>query len=398
MWRRSVVLAAVVALVGAAFASGLWLGTSGRGAQASALASYLRIGDRGAPKRIADAVDFNQFWQVWDYVRTQSLNGSKLKDLDLFYGAQAGLVAALQDPYSVFFPPSEAAEFSTELSGRFGGIGAEVGARDNQLVIIAPLPGTPAERAGLQPGDVLLSIDNEDTSGMPIDVAISKIRGKSGTVVTLRVSRGDEVRTVPIERETIVVPDVKVTYEGSVAIIHLYHFNEHAGEEFNSALVDVAAHKPTGIILDLRGNPGGYLNEAVTIASAWLDKGDVVAQERRADGTITNYGAESTGLLRSLRTVILVDKGSASASEIVAGALQDYGRATIVGEQTFGKGSVQTMLQLEDGSAIKMTTATWLTPKGRAINDIGITPDTVVADAEGETDEQLQAALKVLRR
>ncbi len=398
MWRRAAVLASVVALVGVAFASGLWLGAGERGVQASAVASYLSIGDRGAPKRISDAVDFKQFWQVWDYVKQQGLNGSKIKDLDLFYGAQAGVVAALGDPYSIFFPPEDAAEFATELSGRFSGIGAEVGVRDGKLVIIAPLPGTPAERAGLKPGDVLLAIDGEDTYGMPVDVAISKIRGERGTSVTLRLERDGEAKTTPIQRETIVVPDVKVTYEGSVAVIRVYHFNEHAAEEFNEALVAVAARRPTGVVLDLRGNPGGYLDQAVSIAGAWLNEGDVVAMERRSDGSTSSYGADSTGPLRATETAVLVDGGSASASEIVAGALQDYGKATLVGQKTFGKGSVQSLLQLDDGSAIKLTTAAWLTPKGRAINDVGIEPDVAVEDAEGEEDEQLQAALQQLRR
>lgn len=398
LWRRAAVLAGVVSLVGVAFAGGLWLGVGDRGVQASSIASYLRIGDRGAPRRISDAVDFQQFWQVWDYVRTQSLNGSKVKDLDLFYGAQAGLVAALGDPYSVFFSPSAAAEFATELSGKFSGIGAEVGSRDGNLVIIAPLPQTPAERAGLRSGDVLLSIDDLDASGMPVDVAIGKIRGAAGTKVSLRVERGNDVLTFEIQRETITVPDVKVTYDGSVAIIQLYHFNESSGAEFRRALVEVAARRPTGVVLDLRGNPGGYLDEAVDIASAWLEEGDIVAMERRSDGSTSSYAAESRGPLRDVRTVVLVDGGSASAAEIVAGALQDYGKATLVGEKTFGKGSVQSLVQLDDGSAIKLTTATWLTPKGRAINDVGIEPDVASEDADGEGDEQLQAALQVLRR
>ncbi len=398
MWRRAAVLAAVVALVGVAFASGLWLGAGERGAQAAAVASYLRIGDRGAPQRISETVDFKQFWQVWDYVKQQGLNGSKVKDLDLFYGAQAGIVAALDDPYSIFFPPDDAAEFATELSGRFSGIGAEIGARDGKLVIIAPLPGTPAEKAGLKPGDVLLAIDGQDTYGMPVDVAITKIRGERGTTVTLVLERDGKQVEVPIQRDTIVVPDVKVTYEGSVAVIRLYHFNEHSAEEFNDALVAVAARRPTGVILDLRGNPGGYLDQAVSIAGAWLNEGDLVAVERRSDGGTSTYAAESSGPLRSTRTVVLVDGGSASASEIVAGALQDYGMAKLVGQKTFGKGSVQSLLQLEDGSAIKLTTAAWLTPKGRAINDVGIEPDVAVEDAEGDEDEQLQAALRELRR
>lgn len=398
MLRRAALLAAGVAMVGGAFAAGLWLGSGQHGVRAASIASYLRIGDRGAPRKISDTVDFQQFWQVWDYVKSQALNGSKVEDLDLFYGAQAGLVAALEDPYSVFFPPSKAAEFSQELSGRFSGIGAEIGSRDGELVIIAPLPGTPADRAGLKSGDVLLGIDGDDTSGMPIDVAISRIRGDRGTVVTLRLERGGDVLTLPITRDTVVVPDVKVTYDGADAIIRLYHFNENSASEFRQALVDVAAHRSSGVVLDLRGNPGGYLDQAVAIASAWLNEGDVVAQERRADGYTTEYRNQDTGPLRSVRTVVLVDGGSASASEIVAGALQDYGRAKLVGEKTFGKGSVQSLLQLEDGSAIKMTTASWLTPKSRAINEVGIEPDIEVADADGEADEQLQAALAELRR
>lgn len=396
IWRSAARLAALVAVVGFAFAAGLSIGSGGGGVRAASIATYLRIGDRGAPQRVAETVDFKQFWEVWDYLKSQSLNGKELKDIDMFYGAQAGLVAALRDPYSVFFPPDDAAEFSRELSGQFSGIGAEVGSRDGKLVIIAPLPGTPAEEGGLQSGDAILAIDGQDTAGMPVDTAITKIRGEAGTSVALTLERGSQVRDVTLVRRTITVPDVEVTYEGSVAVIKLFHFNDTASQQFNRALEEVARRRPTGVVLDLRGNPGGYLDEAVDIASAWLEDGQVVAQERRADGGTTQYRASGDGALRGVPTAVLVDRGSASASEIVAGALQDYGRAKLLGETTFGKGSVQTLLQLQDGSAIKLTTAAWLTPKGRAINDVGIVPDVEVADAEGDADEQLRAALQLL--
>ena len=401
IWRRVVIVALVVLTVSAVFVSGVALGLNRAGdARAASLNTYLKIGDRGAPRGINDTVQFTQFWQIWDYLKSQSYFAKELTDLNLFYGAEAGLVAAIGDPYSVFFPPEQAREFSQELAGKFQGIGAEIGMKNNALTIIAPLPSSPAEKAGLRTGDVVAEIDRVDTSGMAIDVAIAKIRGTKGSVVTLKILRGSDLLSVPIERDIIIVPDTKLTFDGNTAVLKIYHFNEGVEQEFNKALTSVKQHGSINLILDLRGNPGGFLDAAVAVTSAWLEAGQPVVYEQRTNGDSAPYlSTKGDHLLAKLRTIVLVDGGSASAAEIVAGALQDYGKATLVGESTFGKGSVQTLWQLNDGSAVKLTIASWLTPKKRQINDKGITPDIIVAASKNEgEDSQLVKAKELLKR
>lgn len=347
-------------------------------------------------------VDFDLFWQTWNHIK-QNYVEQDITDEQLFYGALAGIVASLQDPYSIFLEPETAEKFNEELSGSFEGIGAEIGIKKNQLTIIAPLPNTPADRAGLRAGDKVLAIDELDARGISLDFAVSKIRGPKGTKVTLTIVREgvDEPFEVEIIRDTIDIPSVRWEMkEGQIAYIDLMYFNGDTLDEFKKAVKEIVEAKPKGIILDLRNNPGGFLGTAIEVAGEWIED-EVVVYEKRRDDYQLSHKARGRADFKNIPTVVLVNIGSASGSEIVAGALQDYQKATIVGEQTFGKGSVQDLKRLKDGSSIKLTVAEWLTPSGRNINEEGIAPDVEVEltkdDYDNDRDPQLDKALELLQ-
>jgi carboxyl-terminal processing protease len=326
-------------------------------------------------------LDFNQFWQVWDMVKSKYVK-QPVKDSDLFYAAIQGLVAGLNDPYSVYFPPAAATDFNKSLAGEFDGIGAEIGVKSSQLVIIAPLPGTPAERAGLKPGDWILAIDKKPTTGMDTNTAVTNIRGPAATTVTLTIAREgwDKPRDIGVKREKINVPAVIFSMKpGNVAYLRIMQFNENSIPQFNKYIKTIQDNKATGLILDLRSNPGGYLESAVAMASEWIADGKIVS-EKFSDKSENIHATQGDHRLVGMKTVVLINKGSASASEIVAGALQDYKAATIIGEQSYGKGSVQDYETLPDGSALKVTVAEWYTPKEHNINKTGITPDVAVVE------------------
>lgn len=326
-------------------------------------------------------IDFNQFWQVWDQVRAKYVK-QPVKDSDLFYGALQGLVYGLGDPYSVYFPPEPAAEFTKSLAGEFAGIGAEIGDKNNQLVVIAPLPGTPAEKAGLRPADKILAINKISTLGMDVSTAVENIRGAPTSTVTLTIMRTgwEKSRDLTIHRATINVPSVLFSMRsGGVAYLRVMQFNEQTVPDLSRYIDTLKAQKAKAVIVDLRNNPGGYLDAAVSMASEWITDGTIVS-EKFSGGNENVHQTEGLHRLAEMPTVVLVNGGSASASEIVAGALQDHKVATIVGEKTFGKGSVQEFENLPDGSALKITVAEWYTPNDNNINETGITPDVVVKE------------------
>lgn len=353
------------------------------------------------PAYLRKTVDFNQFWRLWDTIKTKYYH-QPTNEVKFLYGAEAGLVASLGDPYSVFFEPKVATEFSRELSGSIFGIGAEVSIKKDVLTVIAPLPETPAERAGLKPGDKILAIDGLDTSGMALDLAVSKIRGDKGTTVKLLIMRDGfkKPQEFSIVRGDIQVKSVRYELKNNIAYIKVSHFNEDTGADFTKAVDKVLRDNPRGVIIDLRNNPGGYLNVAVDMIGEWMAE-DVAVIERTSNNEQKEYKTNGRARLNNYPTVVLINKGSASASEILAGALQDYGRAKIVGEQSFGKGTVQSYELFDDGSALKLTVAEWLTPKKRAIDKNGITPDIVVKltneDADNLKDPQLDKALELLK-
>ncbi|MFA6254760.1 MAG: S41 family peptidase [Patescibacteria group bacterium] len=370
------------------------------------------------PDFLTKDVNFSEFWQVWNYVKDNYVK-SDVPESQLFYGAMAGIVASLGDPYSVFLNPEISNKFEEELAGSFEGIGAEIGIKQDRLTIIAPLPGTPADKAGLRAGDKILAIDGADTAGIALDYAVSIIRGNKGTQVKLTVlSNGDEEpKEVSITREKIEIDSVKFSRksteptpagedksfelkEGNIAYIELLYFNENTLADWNKTIQEVLAAGPKGIILDLRNNPGGFLNTAIEVAGEWVDS-EVVVYEQLRNGTKIAHQANRLARLKDIPTVVLVNKGSASGSEIVAGALQDYKVATLVGETTFGKGSVQDLKKFSDGSSVKLTIAEWLTPNGRNINEEGIKPDIEIEltteDYNSDKDPQLDKALQILK-
>ncbi|MBH41671.1 MAG: peptidase S41 [Candidatus Magasanikbacteria bacterium] len=333
-------------------------------------------------KAQTEDIDFNQFWKIWKTVRANYVD-QPVDETPLYHGAIKGMVAGLNDEHSVYLPPVKAKVFSEGLSGEFGGIGAEIGIRDEQLVVIAPLPETPAEKSGLASGDKILAVDGTETRGLTVEEAVKIIKGKPGTMVVLTVSRNglDAVEQVSIVREVITIPTVLWEQkENNIAYLRISYFNEDTLNQFNTKVKELLHESPKGIILDLRSNPGGFLQTAVLVASEWVEEGVVVREVFQSKENTKEYVATGANRLAQIPTVILVDKGTASGSEIVAGALQDYKKAVIIGTKTFGKGSVQSYEEFPDGSALKLTVAKWFTPENRGIDKEGIEPDIVLEE------------------
>jgi carboxyl-terminal processing protease len=348
--------------------------------------------------------DINQdfFGDVLTAIKQQYYK-QPVSDKDLFYGVLRGLVSGLGDQYSVFFDPQQAKDLKTELSGSFEGIGAEIGLKKGIITIVAPLEGMPADKAGLKAGDQILAINNEDTLSLSLDEAVSKIRGPRGTVVKLLIMRDSftQPQEFSVSRDVIDIKSVKYEIkDNKIVYLRVSYFNENTLTEFEEAARKIAAASPRGIILDLRDNPGGYLYEAVEMAGWWTGP-RLVVSERGNDGKDTEHISSRQAVFDKIQTIVLVNNGSASASEILAGALQDYGLAKIVGETTFGKGTVQELIELKDGSLLKITIAQWLTPKKREIEEKGIKPDLEVKitdqDIEKNNDSQLNKALELLK-
>ncbi|MEK7640216.1 MAG: S41 family peptidase [Patescibacteria group bacterium] len=339
---------------------------------------------------------------VYDAVLKQIQQQYVLQPVDnakLFYGAVSGLVRSLGDPYSTFFTPEAATAFKNDLDLSIEGIGAEIGYKEKRPAIIAPLPSSPAEKIGLKAGDFLLTVDERDVTALTIDEIVGYIRGKAGTKVTITVVRTAKELSFTVQRERITIASVTTRrLKDNIALVQVVSFNEETLSKFDTIVRGLLLDKPKGIILDLRNNPGGLLDVSVDLTGEFIGK-QVVVKERDAAGKERSDSADRDARLPLTPLVVLVNGGSASASEIVAGALQDSKRATIVGTKTFGKGSVQTLEPLPDGSQLKLTIAKWFTPLGRTIDGSGITPDVVVEDptqAGDDNDTQLQRALKLL--
>lgn len=362
------------------------------------------------PEYLSKDVNFKLFWQVWNLIKDNYVDPG-VNEIEMFYGAQAGLVASLLDPYSVFLPPEIAEEFSEELKGKFEGIGAEIGIKNDHLTIIAPLPDSPAEKSGIKAGDKILGIDGLDTTGIYLGQAVNLIRGDKGTEVVLSVMHKDQSQEdITIIRDKIQYASVKSEARGkigkkideeNIGYIKISHFNEDTEELFNKKVNEFINQDVDSIILDLRNNPGGFLSTAISVASAWVEDGVIVKEKFRDNSKTQNYSAQGSAKFKDKKTVVLVNGGSASASEIVAGALQDYGLATIIGEKTFGKGSVQDLTELNDGSSVKLTIAKWLTPNNRTIDREGIAPDIEIEltteDYNNDRDPQLEKAVEILK-
>lgn len=354
-------------------------------------------------------VDMSEFWRVWNILDEKFVAGTTTEQLsaeEKIEGAINGLVRSYGDPYTIFLPPSDASMFEEDISGNFSGVGMEVGMRDSVVTVISPLPETPAYRAGVLAGDVIVKIDGKQTDGMGIDEAVRMIRGEKGTEVVLTIYRGGETefKEITIIRDTIAIPTVETREEGDVFIITLYSFNALADMKIQEALRSYVVSGKDKLVLDLRGNPGGFLQSAINIASYFVPAGKPVVRENFGDEQEEEVYRSAGKTLREYapkEMVVLVDGGSASASEILAGALHEHGIATLMGEQTFGKGSVQELVDLPSGSSLKVTIARWFTPNGVSISNGGLTPDIIIKrTAEqrlNEEDPQLDAALRLLR-
>lgn len=356
--------------------------------------------EEGKPPKL----DFAIFWDVWKNLETQYLNRGKLDQEKLIYGSISGLVKSLGDPYSTFLDPKQTKNFVEDISGSFEGIGIEIGMRNNILTVIAPIKGTPAEQVGLKAGDKIIKIDHLTTDNITLEEAVNKIRGPRNTNVILTILRGlSENKTVDykITRGTIQIPIVEWQKidANKIAWIKLYYFSENLNWKFRQIANEIALADINKIVLDLRNNPGGILDQAVEIASYFLPKGDVVTIQ---DSGNNKLELKSRGYVQfqNTKVVILVNNGSASASEILAGALRDNRNIKIIGEKTFGKGTVQQLFDLKDGSVIKLTIARWLTPKGYSISDQGLEPDIKIVPPENidkNQDPQLDKAIEILK-
>ena len=351
------------------------------------------------------AADFSLFWKAWDTFKQNYVHNKNLTDQEMLYGAIAGMMGSAEDPYSVFFKPSDAKKFEEDISGNFGGIGAEIAIRNSQLMIVAPLKDTPAERAGLKSGDKILKINDTSSDTLTaVEEAVKLIRGPKGTTVVLAISREgwESSKEFSIVRDTISVPTLDWEMKSDkIAYIHLYGFNENAPLAFYRAALPAILSGARGIVLDLRNNPGGYLEVAVDLAGWFLKNGDVVVREEFSSDKQDIIKANGNSALADLPTVILVNQGSASASEILAGALRDNRQIKIIGETTFGKGTVQEIKKFSDGSEMKVSVAQWLLPNGDTIDKKGITPDIEIKltedDVKAKRDPQLDKALEILR-
>jgi len=353
------------------------------------------------PEFLSKDVDFGIFWDSWKIIEENYVK-QPVNEPELFYGAIAGSVAALQDPHSVFFDPKTTESFTQELQGSFYGVGLEIAIKKDRLTVVAALPGTPAEKAGIKSGDKIMAIDGEDTTGIFLDYAVNKIRGPKGTEVNLTISRDEEKESkeYKLVREKIQIQSVKwKMLDNNIVHLELRYFNEDTMDDFNKAILEITAKNPKGIIFDLRNNPGGFLDTAVNVASEWIEN-NVIVYEKMSNGDLKEYKGKGQARLKNFPTIVLVNGGSASGSEIVAGALKDYKIATLVGEKTFGKGSVQSLFPLKDGSSIKLTIAQWLTPNENLIDNEGIDPDIEVKlsdeDFNQDKDPQLDKAIDLL--
>lgn len=351
-----------------------------------------------------DGVDFAVFWDVWNLLRQNYVDTGKLTTQDMVYGSIDGLVNSTGDPYTTFFKPKESKEFAQQIKGAFGGVGIEIGLRNGILTVIAPIKDTPADRAGLQAGDKILKIDSKSTEHMNVEEAVGLIRGPTGTSVTLAVLHepAKTPRDVKLVRDVIKIPAVAwKMIDTDTAYLQVFVFNQNVDQEFGKAAQEIAKSPARRMILDLRNNPGGLLDSAVDLAGYFFDTNTVVTIQRDGKGAETVYRTARNGLLKNYPLVVLINKGSASASEILAGALRDNRNVLLVGETSFGKGSVQDIFQLPGNASLKITFAKWFTPNGTSINENGIKPTIEVKrtddDFQNDRDPQLDKAKELIK-
>ncbi len=377
-----------IVIIGAFFSLGIWIGVE--------KIAY------NVPQ--PGTLDFSLFWDAYGKLQQNFIDPSKIDNQKVLYGAIEGMTNSLDDPYTNFFEPVQAKQFQEDLSGSFSGIGVEIGIRKDMLTVVAPLKGTPGEKAGLQSGDVIVKIDGTDSLNMATEEAVNLIRGTKGTAVTLNIMRDEwnNTKDIIIIRDTIKIPDMEWSLKnGDTAYIQLYQFDEPLASDFQRVALEILQSPAKKIVLDLRDNPGGYLDVAQMLAGWFLQNGQTVTIEDFGESKPQQiYKTEGNGAFVNYPIVVLINQGSASASEILAGALRDNRNVKLIGEKSFGKGSVQEVINLNGGSFLKITIAHWLTPKGDSISEIGLTPDIKVditeQDIELGKDPQLDKALEII--
>ncbi|MFW5888063.1 MAG: S41 family peptidase [Bacteriovoracia bacterium] len=395
-------LSITVILFGMVFFSGFFVGSNGG-------FSEISVGNLNSVTSASTDADFDPFWKVWNLLEEKYIPASStdmVGDQEKVWGAISGLVDSYDDPYTIFLPPSENSDFETTIQGEFSGVGMEVGMEDEMLTVVAPLKDTPAEEAGIESGDKILAIDGFVTQKMNIDEAVDMIRGEIGTDVTLTILREgiEEPFEIEITRDKINIPTIDHEIIDDVFVISLYNFSANSADDFRDTLIEFVKSGKDKMILDLRGNPGGFLDASVDIASWFLPAGKIIVTEDFSDGKEKHFRSKGYDIFNeNLEMIVLVNRGSASASEIVAGALQEQGVAKLLGTKTFGKGSVQELVPITPETSLKVTIARWLTPNGNSISDGGLSPDIIVDKVpEGIDSElydyQLEEALRILNK
>lgn len=350
-------------------------------------------------KNLPQNLSYESVEEVYDSLRLNfdgQLDQAKILD-----GLKDGIARASGDPYTEYFDPEESKDFEEQLNGSFEGIGAELSKEESNIVVVSPIAGFPAEQAGVRPGDVIAKINDESAYDISVGDAVKKIRGPKGTKVKLTLIRGEQVLNIEITRSTITIPSVKSeVLEGGIGYISISRFGDDTAPLTRQAAEDLKKQGARAVILDLRGNPGGLLESSVDVAGIWL-KNKTVLEEKRGSETIKTHSSGDKPVLNGMPTVVMIDSGSASASEIVAGALKDHKAATIIGVKSFGKGSVQELRNLRGGGVLKVTIARWFTPNGRNIDKDGIEPDKEVKvtedDLKAKRDPQKDAAIAELK-
>ena len=347
-----------------------------------------------------EEIDFSLFWEAYHKLKENLYDKTKIDPQKILYGAISGMAKSSEDPYTEFFDPKKAKIFEEDVRGYFEGVGMEIGIKKGKLQVIAPLEGTPAQRAGIKPGDLILKIDDKDTTDMSVEEAAMLIRGEKGTKVKLTIFREDwkEPKEIELVRDIIQIPSLKFEKKDGIFYVKIYQFSEKLINDFRDVVSEILRekNKEKKIILDLRNNPGGILDVAVNVAGYFLEKGKVVVVEDYGNGKKIEHKSSGPAILKDAKVIVLINEGSASASEILASALRENLGTILIGTKTFGKGSVQKMERLSDGSYLKITVAKWLTPKGNQISDIGVSPDIEVKEKD-EEDLPLKKAIEILK-
>ena len=408
---KQVLIFSIIISLALGFVGGFWLQDLGATTGSTNTIKTLVNKEEGAPEN----VDFSLFWKVYNDLSAKYVDKGKVDAQKILYGAISGLVNSVGDPYTVFFEPVTSKKFQEEISGSFGGIGIEIGKRNGVLTVISPIKDTPAFKAGIKSGDKILKIDGKPSANLAIEEAVNLIRGKKGTKVVLNIQTDTNTpRDVELIRDAIKIPtiDWKLIEHNNkkVAYMQIYSFNQTVDSEFKKASEEILKSDADSLIIDLRNNPGGLLDSAINLAGWFLDKNQIVVSEAFGNGTTNEFRSDGNSALKKYPTIVLMNGGSASASEILAGALHDNRKIKVVGEKSFGKGSVQELQNYGDGSSLKVTIAKWLTPNGISISEKGIEADVEVKFSEEDMkeegkieigtpgkDAQLDKALEIIR-